>query len=97
VAGSLKRDGTPNSETPATDGEEYFVTALYFASARWGDGEGIYNYKAWADKILTAMRHHPEKTGPTIRGTQTVGLMVNEEKKMILFVPNGPEIGRAHV
>ncbi len=57
-AWSLKRDGTPNSETPAPDGEEYFVTALYFASARWGDGEGIYNYKAWADKILTAMRHH---------------------------------------
>ncbi len=92
-AWSLKRDGTPNSETPAPDGEEYFVTALYFASARWGDGEGIYNYKAWGDKILTAMRHHPEKTGPTIRGNQTVGPMVNEEKKMILFVPNGPAGG----
>lgn len=88
-AWSLKRDGTPNSETPAPDGEEYFVTALYFASGRWGNGEGIYNYKAWADKILTAMRHHPEKTGPTRRRTETVGPMVNEEHKMILFVPNG--------
>lgn len=92
-AWSLKRDGTPNSETPAPDGEEYFVTALYFASARWGAGEGIYNYKAWADKILTTMRHHPEKTGNVLNRTQTVGPMVNEEKKMILFVPNGPAGG----
>lgn len=88
-AWSLKRDGTPNSETPAPDGEEYFVMALYFASGRWGNGEGIYNYKAWADKILTTMRHHPEKTGPTMRRTETVGPMVNEEKRMILFTPNG--------
>lgn len=96
-AWSLKRDGTPNSETPAPDGEEYYVMSLYFASARWGDGQGIYNYRAWADKILTTMRHHPEKTGPTMRRTQTVGPMVNEEKKMILFVPNGPPgaFGRA--
>jgi oligosaccharide reducing-end xylanase len=88
-AWSLKRDGTPNSETPAPDGEEYFVTALYFASGRWGNGTGIYDYKTWADKILTAIRHHPEKTGPTFRRTETIGPMVNEERKMILFVPNG--------
>ena len=88
-AWSLKRDGTPNSETPAPDGEEYFLTALYFASGRWGDGAGIYNYKAWADKILTTMRHHPMKTGPTKYGIQTVGSMMNEERKMILFVPQG--------
>lgn len=88
-AWSLKRDGTPNSETPAPDGEEYFVMALYFAAGRWGDGAGIYNYQAWANKILTTMRHHPEKTGPTKFGSQTVGPMVNEEQNMILFVPNG--------
>jgi oligosaccharide reducing-end xylanase len=85
---SLKRDGTPNEETPAPDGEEYFVTALYFASGRWGDGKGIYNYKAWADKILMTMRHHPLKTGPTKFGPRTVHTMVNEERKMIRFVPN---------
>lgn len=88
-AWSLKRDGTPNSETPAPDGEEYFLTALYFASGRWGNGAGIYNYKAWADKILTTIRHHPTKTGPTKSGIQTVGSMVNEQRKMILFVPQG--------
>lgn len=91
---SLKTDGTPNSETPAPDGEEYFVTALYFASGRWGDGDGIYNYKAWADKILTAIRHHPGKRGATRFGPRSVYPMVNEEHKMIRFVPNlGPGYG----
>lgn len=85
---SLKRDGTPNSETAAPDGEEYMVMALYFASGRWGNGEGIYNYKAWADRILTAIRHHPSKTGPTKFGPRTVHSMVNEDHRMIRFVPN---------
>jgi oligosaccharide reducing-end xylanase len=84
---SLKRNGVPNEETPAPDGEEYFVMALYFASARWGNGKGIYHYKAWADKILTTMRHHPLKSGDTKSGPRTVHSMVNEERKMILFVP----------
>lgn len=85
---SLKRDGTPNSETAAPDGEEYIVMALYFASGRWGNGEGIYNYKEWADRILTAIRHHPSKTGPTKFGPRTVHSMVNEDYRMIRFVPN---------
>lgn len=85
-AWSLKTDGTPNSETAAPDGEEYFVMSLYFAASRWGNGEGIYNYRAMADKILTAMRHHPSKTGPTRFGPRTVGAMVNEDTRMICFV-----------
>lgn len=85
---SLKRNGAPNAETPAPDGEEYFVMALYFASGRWGNGEGIYNYKAWADKVLTAMRHHPVKLGDTKLGLKKVQAMVNEDYKMIRFVPN---------
>jgi oligosaccharide reducing-end xylanase len=85
---SLKRDGTPNSETPAPDGEEYWVMALYFASHRWGDGTGIYNYKEWADKILTAMVHHTLKSGMTKFGPRSVGNMVNENAKMIRFVPD---------
>ena len=54
---SLKTDGTTNDEMPAPDGEEYYATALYFASARWGDGIGIYNYKKEADTLTTFMRH----------------------------------------
>lgn len=84
---SLKRDGTPNEETPAPDGEEYFVMSLYFASGRWGNGKGIYNYHQQADKLLTNMRHREIKTGPTKFGSRTVGPMVDEDHKMILFVP----------
>jgi oligosaccharide reducing-end xylanase len=85
---SINFDGTPRAETPAPDGEEYFVMALYFAANRWGNGNGIYNYKAFADTILTTMRHHPVLSGPTKFGPRTIGSMVDEEHKMILFVPD---------
>ena len=84
---SCKTDGSPNEETPAPDGEEYFVMSLYFASNRWGNRAGIYNYKANADEIITTMRHRAVLIGPTRFGPRTVGPMVNEEKKMIRFVP----------
>jgi len=90
---SLKTDGTPNAETAAPDGEEYMVMALYFAAGRWGNGTGIYNYIAWADKILTAIRHHPLKRGQTKFGPRTVHNMVNEERKMIRFVPDSGSWG----
>src|SRR6202050_31401 len=57
-AWSMNTDGTPRSTGPAPDGEEYFTMALYFAAHRWGNGKGIYNYQAEADKILRGMRHH---------------------------------------
>lgn len=61
-AWSMNTDGTPRSTGAAPDGEEYFVMALYFAAHRWGNGKGIYNYEAEADKILHGMRHHPVLT-----------------------------------
>jgi len=65
-AWSMNTDGTPRSTGPAPDGEEYYVMALYFAANRWGNGQGIYNYKEQADKILRGIRHHPvlTETGP---------------------------------
>ncbi len=54
---SCKTDGSPNEETAAPDGEEYFVMSLYFAANRWGNGKGIYDYKHEADELLTNMRH----------------------------------------
>ncbi|MGA8780386.1 MAG: glycosyl hydrolase family 8, partial [Terracidiphilus sp.] len=67
-AWSMNTDGTPRSTGAAPDGEEYFTMALYFAARRWGNetggnGTGIYNYQAEADKILRGMRHHPVLTG----------------------------------
>jgi oligosaccharide reducing-end xylanase len=58
-AWSMNTDGTPRSTGAAPDGEEYFVMALYFAAHRWGNGQGVYNYQAEADKLLRRMRHHP--------------------------------------
>lgn len=84
---SCKTDGTPNEETAAPDGEEYFVMALYFAAARWGKGTGIYDYKAQADALLTTMRHREVITGITRFGPRTVGNEIDEKYKMIRFVP----------
>jgi len=62
-AWSMSTDGSPRSTGAAPDGEEYFTMALYFAAHRWGNGVGIYNYQAQADKLLRGMRHHPVLTG----------------------------------
>jgi oligosaccharide reducing-end xylanase len=84
---SCKTDGTPNEETPAPDGEEYFAMALLFAGNRWPGGHGIYDYHAEAQRLLTAMRHREVITGPTKFGQRSVGPEVNEPYAMILFVP----------
>jgi oligosaccharide reducing-end xylanase len=84
---SMKTDGTPNSETPAPDGEEYYTMALYFASGRWGNGTGIYNYRAEADRLLTDMLHREVLHGQTSRGPYACGNMFDEKHKMVRFVP----------
>jgi oligosaccharide reducing-end xylanase len=55
-AWKVKTDGSQKLDpNPAADGEEYYVTALFFASHRWGDGTGIYNYKQQANLLLNRM------------------------------------------
>ena len=49
-----------DSYGPAPDGEEYFAMALFFASRRWGDGEGIFNYSREARAILRECIHQGE-------------------------------------
>ena len=51
-AWSCKPSGEKNALGPAPDGEEYYAMALFFASHRWGDGEGIYAYSKEARKKL---------------------------------------------
>lgn len=55
-------EGVPIDQGPAPDGETFFVTALLFAGARWGN-EGAYNYTQWADTILglTAGKPNPQQ------------------------------------
>lgn len=87
-AWSMKTNGVPNDEMPAPDGEEYFATALLFATGRWGNGSGINDYSAEAHRILTDLRHRPIITGPTRRGEQTGGPIFHPEHKMVRFTPD---------
>ncbi len=87
-AWSCKTDGIRNSDGAAPDGESYFAMALLFASNRWGDGKGIYDYHAEAERLLTAMVHRPQITAPGKYGPHTVGPMMNPDPPMILFVPD---------
>ena len=80
-AWQMNTDGTIKDNTPASDGEEYFATALLFASARWGNRDGIYNYHNEAQKILTTMRHQADDG----KGVN----MFNSEHKMPVFCPIG--------
>ncbi|HEV2214076.1 MAG TPA: glycosyl hydrolase family 8, partial [Terracidiphilus sp.] len=87
-AWSCKKDGTHNSEGAAPDGESYFAMALLFASNRWGNGKGIYDYHAEAEKLLRAMVHRQLITAPSKWGPHTVGPMMHADPPMILFVPD---------
>ncbi len=79
-AWSVKPDLSLKADGPAPDGEEYFAMSLFFASHRWGDGEGIFNYSKEAKDILSAMIHK----GSHYR----IGVpMFNNENHQILFVP----------
>lgn len=79
-AWSCGLDGSKNATGAAPDGEEFFAMALFFASHRWGDGEGIYCYSEMAKKILRACVHKGEN------GRQG-DPMFNRDNKQILFVP----------
>ena len=80
-AWQMNTDGTIKDNTPAADGEEYFATSLLFASARWGNGEGIYNYNKEAQEILKTMLHQADD-GQGVN-------MFNKEHKMPVFCPIG--------
>lgn len=77
-----KPDGTKLDSTAASDGEEWFVTCLFFASARWGDGHGIYAYREEARKILNTMLH--KESEPDHDGVTN---MFDETTKLVVFVP----------
>ena len=79
-AWSCATDGKKNAYGPAPDGEEFFAMALLFASHRWGNGEGIFNYEKEACDILHACIHKGENGRP---GEP----MWNRENHQILFVP----------
>jgi len=76
-------------KNPAPDGEEYFVTALFFASHRWGDGTGIYNYREQANKLLDDMFNN----GQTRYGNGGIieyFSLFDHKTKQIVFSPATP-------
>ena len=77
-AWSVSPDGVPNAQGPAPDGEEYFAMALFFASHRWGDGEGVFNYSKMARQILHTVLHKEETGGRN---------MWDRSNHLIRFIP----------
>jgi oligosaccharide reducing-end xylanase len=78
-------DGEKLDANPASDGEEWFVMDLFFAAARWGNGEGIFDYQAQAQEILNTMLHKEDTHSDLATN------MFNLEQKQVVFVP---KIGR---
>ncbi len=76
-------DGEQLDSNPASDGEIWFVTALFFAAHRWGNGEGIYNYEVEANAILHTMLHTEDRT-PLPTASRN---MFNAETQQVVFVP----------
>lgn len=82
-AWSVALDGRHHAEGPAPDGEEYFAMALFMADARWGSGDGIFDYAAQAREILRHCLHQPE----LVPGGHA---MWDAENHYIKFVPEAP-------
>ncbi|MCX6132922.1 MAG: glycosyl hydrolase family 8 [Ignavibacteriales bacterium] len=76
-------DGTIIDSTAASDGEEWFVTCLFFASARWGNGDGIFNYKVEAQAILDAMLSKDGKRW----SDGGITPMFSKKERQVVFVP----------
>lgn len=93
-AWQARTNGVRMSQFVAPDGEEYFVTALFFAAHRWGKGSGIYDYQGQADELLARMRHRPIIRGPirmpwgNATNYVTAGPLFDEAHKMVLFSPS---------
>lgn len=82
-AWQLNRDGSIKDHNTASDGEEYFIMALMFASNRWGNGDGIYNYEAEADYIIKNCFNKPMEEHPYSGITN----LFDMTEKQITFVP----------
>ena len=83
-AWSLSPDGTIRGRGPASDGELYFITALVFASNRWGN-DGDFNYLKEAQFILDSSW---EKDG-----SEGIKPFIDKEQHLIVFTPDGRGTG----
>ena len=90
-AWSCKTDGTRNAQGAASDGELYYITALLFASNRWGNQTGI-DYKAEAQHILSSIQpreYQVEQPGPWGGDRRGTMYLIDPATKLITFTPDG--------
>lgn len=78
--------GVGKDAVPASDGEAYFATALLMAAARWGNGQGLYDYNAQAQELLTAMLHKETMNDGIQEGARS---MFSPQHGQVVFVPVG--------
>ena len=97
-AWSCRIDGTRNSEGAASDGELYYITALIFASNRWGNDTGI-NYLHEAQHILNSIQPREDTSPVRFRpqgnqapfpneGVRQI-FLIDPETRLITFTPDG--------
>lgn len=73
-------DGSQMDPGSASDGELWIAMSLFLASGRWGDGDGIFDYRAEANAILKAMLNAD-------RSHDDISSMFDLNRKVIRFVP----------
>lgn len=76
--------GCDKDAVPASDGEEYFATALLMAASRWGNGQGLYDYNAQAQALLSTMLHKEQMNGGIVDGVRA---MFSPDRGQVVFVP----------
>lgn len=75
-------DGTPLDPGSASDGEEWFAMALFFAAHRWqppGSANSPHDYAAEAQALLRAMLHQ--------RATAEVTPIFDARERQVVFAP----------
>src|SRR5262245_35928610 len=76
-------DGKILDPNPAPDAEEWFAMALFFAAGRWGNGAGIFDYRAEAQAILDTMLHKGDEQNGVVTS------MFDPQRKLVVFAPVG--------
>jgi oligosaccharide reducing-end xylanase len=82
-AWQCKTDGSVISFSTASDGEEWFTMSLFFASARWGNGKGIYDYMEQAQDLLNTMLYKESE-----QNHEGVTNLFNAKEHLVVFVPD---------
>ncbi|HTY37621.1 MAG TPA: glycosyl hydrolase family 8 [Bacteroidota bacterium] len=84
IAWHCRTDGVMIDSGTASDGEEWFVTCLFFAAGRWGNTSGTFNYRREATAILDAMLNKDDVNG----AGGIVTNLFDKKEHQVVFVPS---------